>query len=109
MRAAFVIQVQRMTRTIAYLRVSTDKQADRSVSLDAQRAKVAAYAELYDLQLAEVIVDAGESAKSLDRLGLQPPTESSAALQIVKKLLSMGLDAAGRPSGRRTVNSRGST
>ena len=60
-----------MTRTIAYLRVSTDKQADRGVSLDAQRAKVAAYAQLYDLELVEVIVDAGESAKSLDRPGLQ--------------------------------------
>jgi DNA invertase Pin-like site-specific DNA recombinase len=41
------------------------------VSLDAQRAKVRAYAQLYDLDLAEVIVDAGESAKSLDRPGLQ--------------------------------------
>ncbi len=60
-----------MTRTIAYLRVSTDKQADKGVSLDAQRAKVAAYAQLYDLELCEVIVDAGESAKSLDRPGLQ--------------------------------------
>jgi DNA invertase Pin-like site-specific DNA recombinase len=59
------------TRTIAYLRVSTDKQADRGVSLDAQRAKVHAYAELYDLELCEVIVDAGESAKSLDRPGLK--------------------------------------
>jgi site-specific DNA recombinase len=59
------------TRTIAYLRVSTEKQADKGVSLDAQRAKVRAYAEPYDLELAEVIVDAGESAKSLDRPGLQ--------------------------------------
>src|SRR6266481_9833323 len=59
------------TRTIAYLRVSTDKQADRGVSLDAQRAKVHAYAELHDLELAEVIVDAGESAKSLERPGLK--------------------------------------
>ena len=59
------------TRTIAYLRVSTEKQADKGVSLDAQRAKVAAYAELYDLMLVETIVDAGESAKSLDRPGLQ--------------------------------------
>lgn len=58
------------TRTVAYLRVSTDKQADRGVSLDAQRAKVAAYAELYDLELVEVIVDAGVSAKTLDRPGL---------------------------------------
>jgi DNA invertase Pin-like site-specific DNA recombinase len=58
------------TRTIAYLRVSTDKQADRGVSLDAQRAKVQAYAELYDLELVEVVVDAGASAKTLDRPGL---------------------------------------
>jgi site-specific DNA recombinase len=60
-----------MTRTVAYLRVSTDKQADKGVSLDAQRAKVAAYASLYDLDLVEVIVDAGESAKTMDRPGLQ--------------------------------------
>lgn len=59
-----------VTRTIAYLRVSTDKQADKGVSLDAQRAKVAAYAELYDLEIVEVIVDAGVSAKTLDRPGL---------------------------------------
>jgi site-specific DNA recombinase len=59
------------TRTIAYLRVSTDKQADKGVSLDAQRAKVAAYAQLYDLDIAEVIVDKGESAKTLNRPGLQ--------------------------------------
>ena len=53
------------TRTLAYLRVSTEKQADRGVSLDAQRAKVQAYAQLYDLELAEVIVDAGESARAV--------------------------------------------
>jgi DNA invertase Pin-like site-specific DNA recombinase len=47
------------TKTIAYLRVSTDKQADRGVSLDAQRAKLKAYAQLYELELVDVIVDAG--------------------------------------------------
>jgi site-specific DNA recombinase len=78
-----------MTRTIAYLRVSTDKQADRGVSLDAQRAKVKAYAELYDLELHEVIVDAGESAKTLDRPGLQRALAllkagEAAALLVVK-------------------------
>jgi len=31
-------------RTISNLRASTEKQADRGVSLDAQRAKVKAYA-----------------------------------------------------------------
>src|SRR5260370_15090992 len=59
------------TRAVAYLRVSTEKQADKGVSLDAQRAKVEAYAQLYDLDLVEVIVDAGVSAKTVDRPGLQ--------------------------------------
>jgi DNA invertase Pin-like site-specific DNA recombinase len=56
---------------LGYVRVSTDKQADRGVSLEAQESKIRAYAQLYELQLGEVIVDAGASAKSLDRPGLQ--------------------------------------
>lgn len=59
------------TRTVAYIRVSTDKQADKGFSLEAQRAKVEAYASLYDLNLVEVVVDAGVSAKTLDRPGLK--------------------------------------
>ena len=59
-----------MTKTIAYLRVSTDKQADQGVSLDAQRQKVEAYAQLYDLDLVDVVIETG-SAKSLEREGLQ--------------------------------------
>jgi DNA invertase Pin-like site-specific DNA recombinase len=59
------------TRAVAYIRVSTEKQADKGVSLDAQRAKVEQYAELYDLELLEVVIDAGVSAKTLDRSGLQ--------------------------------------
>lgn len=59
------------TKTIAYLRVSTDKQADAGVSLDAQHDKARAYASLYDLELIDVIIDAGESAKTLNRPGLQ--------------------------------------
>ncbi len=59
------------TRTIAYVRVSSEKQVDFGVSLDAQQAKVTAYASLYDLDLVEVIVDAGLSAKTLEREGLQ--------------------------------------
>lgn len=58
------------TRTVAYIRVSTEKQADKGVSLEAQEAKIRAYAELYSLDLAEVIVDAGVSAKTLERPGL---------------------------------------
>ena len=58
------------TRAVAYVRVSTDKQADAGVSLEAQEAKVRAYAALYDLDLVDVVVDAGASAKTLDRPGL---------------------------------------
>jgi site-specific DNA recombinase len=59
------------TRTIAYIRVSTDKQAEHGVSLEAQRAKLEAYASLYELDLVAVEVDAGVSAKTLDRPALQ--------------------------------------
>ena len=55
------------TRTIAYLRVSTDKQADRGVSLDAQRAKLKAYAELYELARREP--SCGRSLPSCTREG----------------------------------------
>jgi DNA invertase Pin-like site-specific DNA recombinase len=59
------------TQAIGYIRVSTDQQATHGVSLDAQHAKLTAYAALYDIELVEVIVDAGVSAKTLDRPGLQ--------------------------------------
>lgn len=77
------------TRTVAYVRVSTEKQADRGVSLQAQQAKIRAYAELYGLDLMEVVVDAGVSAKSLDRPGLSRAlgmlrSGAAAALLVVK-------------------------
>lgn len=59
------------TRAIGYVRVSTADQAEHGVSLDAQRAKLEAYAALYDLDLVAIVVDAGLSAKNLDRPGLQ--------------------------------------
>jgi site-specific DNA recombinase len=57
-------------KAIAYLRVSTDDQAAKGVSLDAQRAKVEAYAKLYEHEIVAVVEDAGASGKSLDRPGL---------------------------------------
>jgi DNA invertase Pin-like site-specific DNA recombinase len=56
---------------IGYIRVSTEEQATNGQSLDAQRAKLQAYAALYELNLVDVIVDAGVSAKTLNRPGLQ--------------------------------------
>ncbi len=57
-------------RAIGYTRVSTRDQAESGASLAAQRAKIEAYATMNDLDLAEIIVDAGHSAKSLDRPGM---------------------------------------
>lgn len=58
-------------KVIGYIRVSTEEQASNGQSLDAQRAKVEAYAKLYDLELIAVIEDAGQSGKTLNRTGLQ--------------------------------------
>jgi site-specific DNA recombinase len=57
-------------KAIGYVRVSTDKQADRGVSLEAQEQKVRAMAVVKDVELVDVIVDAGESAKNLQRPGM---------------------------------------
>ena len=57
-------------KAIAYVRVSTEKQADFGVSLEAQSEKVRAMAVVQGAELAEVIIDAGESAKSLNRPGM---------------------------------------
>lgn len=58
-------------KVIGYTRVSTDEQAQGGVSLEAQRAKLEQYAELYDLELVDIVVDAGVSAKNLNRDGLK--------------------------------------
>lgn len=57
-------------KAIGYVRVSTEKQADFGVSLEAQSAKVQAMAVVQGAELGEIIVDAGESAKSLNRPGM---------------------------------------
>ena len=59
-----------MTKAIGYIRVSTDKQAEQGVSMDAQREKLEAYATLYDIELIDLVVEQG-SAKCLKRDGLQ--------------------------------------
>jgi DNA invertase Pin-like site-specific DNA recombinase len=58
-------------RVIGYVRVSTPDQAENGVSLDAQCERIRLFCGLYDHELAEIIVDAGESGKSMDRVGIQ--------------------------------------
>ncbi|MGI8989552.1 MAG: recombinase family protein [Bryobacteraceae bacterium] len=56
-------------RAIGYVRVSTDKQAEFGVSLEAQTEKIRAMAVVQSADLCDVIVDA-ESAKTLNRPGM---------------------------------------
>ncbi len=55
-------------KALGYVRVSTDRQA---LSLEAQEAKIRAMATVQGADLEDVIVDGGESARSLNRPGLQ--------------------------------------
>lgn len=56
---------------IGYVRVSTEDQAREGLSLEAQRARILAACAVHGLALAEVLVEAGESGKTLDRPQLQ--------------------------------------
>lgn len=57
-------------RAIGYLRVSTDEQADEGYSLAAQEARIRAYADLYRLELVDLVADEGVSGKTLARPAL---------------------------------------
>jgi DNA invertase Pin-like site-specific DNA recombinase len=58
-------------KAIGYIRVSTEDQAREGVSLGNQKSKILAYCELKDLELTEIIEDAGISAKNLNRPGVK--------------------------------------
>ena len=77
------------TRAVAYVRVSTLQQADEGVSLEAQTDRLKQYAKLYELELVDVVVDAGASAATLDRPGLKRAlgmlkSDAADALLVVK-------------------------
>jgi site-specific DNA recombinase len=57
-------------KIVGYVRVSTDEQASAGVSLDAQEARLRAYAKAMNLELDEMVLDAGASAKTLRRSGM---------------------------------------
>src|ERR1700738_3149303 len=56
-------------KVIGYARVSTDKQAETGVSLDAQVVKIRVMAGLQGAELFDIIVE-GESVKNLNRPGM---------------------------------------
>ena len=58
-------------RLIGYIRVSTEGQAETGLGLEGQRAKIESYCKTYDLNLIDIIIDDGWSAKDLNRQGIQ--------------------------------------
>ena len=63
-----VTQAEKLT--VGYVRVSSDDQAQHGVSLEAQEARIRAFAVATARSLDEVIIDAGISAKTLVRPGM---------------------------------------
>jgi site-specific DNA recombinase len=57
-------------KTIGYVRVSTQEQADEGVSLAAQSSRIGAYCAARSWDAAEVVHDPAVSAKSLKRPGM---------------------------------------
>lgn len=57
-------------RAVGYVRVSTQGQVQDGVSLDVQRAKLAAWVALHDAQLVAVFADEGVSGATSERAGL---------------------------------------
>ncbi len=60
-----------MTRVIGYARVSTEDQVRTGCSLDAQAARIGAYCTAHGYELVEVVTDAGISARTMKREGLE--------------------------------------
>ena len=56
---------------VGYVRVSTDEQATDGVSIEMQSNKLKLYCELHGLELVDIFIDAGISAKTLKRPGLK--------------------------------------
>jgi DNA invertase Pin-like site-specific DNA recombinase len=62
-------------RVLAYVRVSSEEQADSRAGLEAQRAAIQCECERRGWQVVEVIEDAGFSAKDLKRPGVSAALE----------------------------------
>jgi DNA invertase Pin-like site-specific DNA recombinase len=64
-------EVKTVRRVVAYVRVSTEKQATEGNSLEAQQARLTSYAAAFGYEIMSVEVDANESAGTLERPGLK--------------------------------------
>lgn len=53
-------------KVVGYCRVSSQEQASEGLSLQMQEEKIRAYCGLHDLELVEIVVDSGLSAKNIN-------------------------------------------
>lgn len=85
------------TCTAAYIRVSTEKQADEGFSLEAQTARVTAYcaAQGWRLCAEHIYIDAGLSGKTTERPEFQRLLEASRAKRI-GRVVTVKLDRVAR-------------
>jgi site-specific DNA recombinase len=56
---------------VGYIRVSTETQAERGLSLDAQSSRIKSQVRALGMKLSEIIADKGISGKSLSRPGVE--------------------------------------
>lgn len=82
-------------RSIAYVRVSSEEQAAEGASLAAQEARIASYCAAMDWSVSQVIRDAGESAKTLQRPGMTKLLTDVRA-GVVARVVILKLDRATR-------------
>ena len=68
-------EIRTMKNLIGYIRVSTNQQAESGLGLADQEAKIKSYCQTYDINLVDIIVDDGVSAKNLNRAGIQTAIE----------------------------------
>ncbi|MFK7730834.1 MAG: recombinase family protein [Pseudomonadales bacterium] len=66
-----------MVKTVAYIRVSTQGQAEDGVSLDMQQTKIEAWCNLHDAELVGSFADKGISGMKSDRPGFIQAVEAA--------------------------------
>jgi site-specific DNA recombinase len=76
-------------KVVGYIRVSTEKQASEGISLEAQEAKIKAWAELNDAELISVCKDAGISGAKADRAGMKEALELTTERKAVLVVYSL--------------------
>jgi site-specific DNA recombinase len=76
---------------IGYVRVSSEDQAASGLSLEAQRERIRAYCHARGWTLADIVTDAGASARTLDRPGMDTVRRLMAD-RLVDSIVALKLD-----------------